>query len=193
MLGFCFNVTLELAMTKFDLPFRGFLIGVFALSMAVAGEALAEKPAHAGGGEHKQKPHQSTQHEKRDDYRHDQAPYRSRPQNYPDQYHRQGNFQEHQRTAIREYYANEFRAGHCPPGLAKKHNGCLPPGQAKRWVRGRPLPRDVIFYDLPDRVIRQIGYPPAGYRYVRVASDILMITIGTGMVVDAIADLTGMP
>ena len=30
--------------------------------------------------------------------------------------------------------------GHgCPPGLAKKHNGCLPPGQAKKWV-GRSLP-----------------------------------------------------
>jgi len=24
----------------------------------------------------------------------------------------------------------------CPPGLAKKHNGCLPPGQARRLSRG---------------------------------------------------------
>jgi len=24
----------------------------------------------------------------------------------------------------------------CPPGLAKKHNGCLPPGQARRLNRG---------------------------------------------------------
>lgn len=24
----------------------------------------------------------------------------------------------------------------CPPGLAKKHNGCLPPGQAKKLYRG---------------------------------------------------------
>jgi Ni/Co efflux regulator RcnB len=35
----------------------------------------------------------------------------------------------------------------------------------------------------------QIGVPPRGYRYVRVASDILMIAIGTGMVIDAIQDL----
>lgn len=180
-------------MTKFKIPLRSFLIGLFTLSM-VAGPALAEKPAHAGGGGHKQKANQSKQHEKHDDYRHGQESSHSRPRNFQqDQYHRQGGFQEHQRTAIREYYANEFHSGHCPPGLAKKHNGCLPPGQAKRWVLGRPLPRDVIFYDLPSRVITQIGYPPAGYRYVRVASDILMITIGTGMVVDAIADLTGMP
>jgi hypothetical protein len=25
---------------------------------------------------------------------------------------------------------------HCPPGLAKKHNGCMPPGHAKRYDRG---------------------------------------------------------
>jgi Ni/Co efflux regulator RcnB len=31
--------------------------------------------------------------------------------------------------------------------------------------------------------------PPSGYRYVRVASDILLIAAGTGMVVDAIQDL----
>ena len=24
---------------------------------------------------------------------------------------------------------------HCPPGLAKKHNGCMPPGMAKRHYR----------------------------------------------------------
>jgi Ni/Co efflux regulator RcnB len=28
--------------------------------------------------------------------------------------------------------------------------------------------------------------PPAGYRFLRVANDILMISIGTGMVMDAI-------
>jgi hypothetical protein len=26
--------------------------------------------------------------------------------------------------------------GGCPPGLAKKHNGCMPPGQAKKLYRG---------------------------------------------------------
>ena len=31
--------------------------------------------------------------------------------------------------------------------------------------------------------------PLPGYRYVRVASDILMIAAGTGMVADAIEDL----
>ena len=27
--------------------------------------------------------------------------------------------------------------GGCPPGLAKKHNGCMPPGQARKLARGQ--------------------------------------------------------
>jgi len=100
-----------------------------------------------------------------------------------------GYFEDRQRVAVREYYGNEFRRGHCPPGLAKKNNGCMPPGQAKKWHMGRPLPRDVIFYDLPPGLVVNIGTPPAGHRFVRVASDILLIAIGTGLIVDAIEDL----
>ena len=93
------------------------------------------------------------------------------------------------RGYVREYYVEEYRRGFCPPGLAKRNNGCMPPGQAKKWDIGRPLPRDVIFHDLPPRLVVQIGTPPPGYRYVRVAADILLIAIGTGMVIDAIQDL----
>ncbi len=101
-------------------------------------------------------------------------------------------FDSRQQTIIREYYGNEFRGGRCPPGLAKKKNGCMPPGQAKKWQRGAPLPRDVVFYDLPPKLVVEIGLPPAGHRYVRVASDILLIAVGTGMVIDAIEDLNRM-
>ncbi len=65
----------------------------------------------------------------------------------------------------------------------------MPPGQAKKWQVGRPLPRDVIYYDLPQTLIVQLGRPPSGHRYVRVAANILLIAVGTGMVVDAIQDL----
>ena len=93
------------------------------------------------------------------------------------------------RVVVRDYYVTGPGAGRCPPGLAKKHNGCLPPGQAKKWLIGRPLPRDVIYYDLPTRLVVLLTPQPAGYRYVRVATDILMIAVGTAMVVDAIEDL----
>lgn len=102
------------------------------------------------------------------------------------------NFGDRQRSVVREYYTEQFHHGHCPPGLAKKGNGCMPPGQARKWRMGYPLPRDVVYYELPPQVIIDMGPPPAGYKYVRVAADILMIAVGTGMVVDAIEDLSNM-
>ncbi len=98
-------------------------------------------------------------------------------------------FRDHQGTIARDYYHHEFDRGFCPPGLVKKRNGCMPPGQAKKWRIGRPLPRGVIYYDLPPPLVVDFGVPPRGYRYVRIASDILLIAIGTGLVVDAITDL----
>jgi len=65
----------------------------------------------------------------------------------------------------------------------------MPPGQAKKWRIGRPLPRDVVFYSLPQPLVVELGPPPAGYRYVCVAADILLITLGSGIVTDAIQDL----
>jgi hypothetical protein len=99
------------------------------------------------------------------------------------------NFNDGDRRTIYDYYGDVARHGKCPPGLAKKHNGCLPPGQAKKWAIGRPLPRDVIFYPVPGDLLIRIAPPPAGYKYVRVASDLLLIAAGTGMVAAAIEDL----
>jgi Ni/Co efflux regulator RcnB len=98
-------------------------------------------------------------------------------------------FSDHHREVVRQYYDDRFRSGQCPPGLAKKHNGCLPPGLAKQWHKGHRLPRDVVYYDLPPQLVISLGVPPAGQKYVRVAGDILLITVGTSMVLDAIQDL----
>ena len=39
------------------------------------------------------------------------------------------------------HQGNHASMGHCPPGLAKKNNGCLPPGQAKKLYNvGQRLP-----------------------------------------------------
>jgi Ni/Co efflux regulator RcnB len=103
-----------------------------------------------------------------------------------------GHFSADQRATLHALYGEELRAGRCPPGLAKKRNGCLPPGQAKKWAMGRPLPSDLVFHPLPLLLRDRLGPPPAGHRYVRVASDILLIAIGTSMVVDAIEDLGSM-
>ena len=38
-------------------------------------------------------------------------------------------------------------------------------------------------------LVVELGPPPPGYRYARVANDVLLLAIGTGMVVDATTDL----
>ncbi len=94
------------------------------------------------------------------------------------------------RTYVSHYYDEQFRSGHCPPGLAKKHNGCMPPGQAKKgWVTGQPLPAGVVTYPVPQPLLVQLGTPPAGYRYVRVGNDIVLLSPGTALVVDVIRNL----
>jgi Ni/Co efflux regulator RcnB len=103
-----------------------------------------------------------------------------------------GYFAESHRAAARGYYQDpgrQPRGKACPPGLAKKNNGCMPPGQARKWAVGQTLPRDVVYYPVPHAVEVRLGIPPAGYRYVRVAADILLIAVGTRMVVDGIQDL----
>jgi len=137
----------------------------------LSGTALADKPEWAGKGKASKQPSQ-------------EEPQDATRGQYPGIH-----FDARQHAIIRDYYAGQFRAGRCPPGLAKKNTGCMPPGQAKKWAIGQALPRDVVYEDLPPRVTVQLGTPPAGHRYVRVASDILLIAVGTGMVVDAIEDL----
>ena len=71
----------------------------------------------------------------------------------------------------------------CPPGLAKKHNGCMPPGQAKKlgYSVGQPLPAGVVTSAVPADILRQLGTPPVGQRYVRVGDDILLLSSGTAV------------
>jgi Ni/Co efflux regulator RcnB len=100
-----------------------------------------------------------------------------------------GYFQIHQIEAARNFYNRAENKGFCPPGLAKKGTGCLPPGQAKKWKKGESLPANLMYYELPRSVMLALGVPPQGYKYVRVATDILLIAIGSNMVMDAIEDL----
>ncbi len=48
----------------------------------------------------------------------------------------QGQSGQHGRSG--DAYGYNGHASNCPPGLAKKHNGCLPPGQyKKRFAQGQ--------------------------------------------------------
>jgi hypothetical protein len=98
-------------------------------------------------------------------------------------------FSSDDRRIVMDYYGAQARSGKCPPGLARKNNGCQPPGQAKKWQRGQPLPRDVAYRDLPPELSVRLRVPPPNHRYVQIAADILMIAVGTSIVVDAIEDI----
>ena len=176
---------------------RAFAVALaFGLSLA---PALAEKPDHAGGGkhgkgdkyEHSSKGDKGGKKDRDDQPRYSQQGSGDRSSsNVAVQINIGGYFQDNQRMAVREYYEPRFRAGNCPPGLAKKNNGCMPPGQAKKWRKGYRLPSDVVYYPVPNDISIRLGVPPSGYKYVRVAADILLIAVGTSMVVDAIEDLS---
>ena len=58
-----------------------------------------------------------------------------------------------------------YGAGGCPPGLAKKNNGCMPPGQAKKMYRvGQRFPQSYgdrwRYNQIPYDLRQQYGLNP---------------------------------
>ena len=98
-------------------------------------------------------------------------------------------FVDQDRVYVQRYYTSNYggRKG-CPPGLAKKQNGCLPPGQAK-WNVGQPLPREVQVYSVPQPVLTYLPAAPAGYRYQRVGGDLILVRTTDRMIIDIILNL----
>jgi hypothetical protein len=64
-------------------------------------------------------------------------------------------------------------AGNCPPGLAKKRNGCMPPGQARKygWSRGYHVPSGYSswtrYSSLPRYYRNRYAYDPGNYYVYR--------------------------
>ena len=99
-------------------------------------------------------------------------------------------FSDTEREAARLYFVKEYGRGNCPPGLAKKQNGCLPPGQAKkRYVVGHSLPQKIVVENLPVELSVRIRPAPPGYRYGILDGDLVKLAVGTMLVVDAIEGL----
>jgi hypothetical protein len=95
-----------------------------------------------------------------------------------------------QREAARLYFVEQYGRGNCPPGLAKKQNGCLPPGQAKkRYAVGHALPHGMVVGTVPVGLSVRIGPAPSGYRYGMLDGDLVKLAVGSLLVVDAIEGL----
>ena len=177
--------------------------GALVALLMIGGSVLADKPDWAGRGKHGDRDEgRGQERERRNDdrdherERRDYYQQRDRRDGYQQpqvsvQIQMGGYFDDRRRGEVDNYYREQYRGGRCPPGLAKKHNGCMPPGQARPWGMGRPLPREVAYYPVEPAVRVRLGTPPAGHEFIRVASDILLVAVGTGMVIDAIQDLGG--
>ncbi|HZY20417.1 MAG TPA: hypothetical protein VFE82_18245 [Ramlibacter sp.] len=163
-------------MTAFPTSLSLRVLGGLLACTITAVPALAEKPEWAGGGKGHGKKHEDGGKHEAKGGRHE-----VRVGAY---------FSDHDREAARASYGQRDGSGKgCPPGLAKKNNGCMPPGQAKKYALGRPLPPEVVIYPVPRQVLVTLPPAPAGHKYVRVAADVLLIAVGSSMVIDAIADL----
>ena len=175
---------------------------VIATSLALlSASAFASKSEESEGGKYKEHKEQKEQKEQKE-YKNKGSEKKDYRKGHDDNEHGhndQGNdrrinsitlvFGDQERRTVSDYYGHQSRKGHCPPGLAKKDNGCLPPGQAKKWHKGRPITKDTRYYELPNELRIRLPAPPINHEYVRIAGDILLITVGTGIVVDAIEDI----
>src|SRR5215210_4949099 len=55
----------------------------------------------------------------------------------------------------------------CPPGLAAKHNGCLPPGQARKlFATGQRVPSGYGFSRYSQIPVELRGRVPVGQNYI---------------------------
>ena len=94
------------------------------------------------------------------------------------------------RSLIKAHIGERYKKN-CPPGLAKKHNGCMPPGQAKKsYVVGEYLGHDIEYSALSGDLLKMLRPVPDGYMYVNVDKDVLLISQATKKVVDAVTLLS---
>lgn len=162
------------------------ILVVLAASLFIVGAAQAGPPEHAGGGKDKGNKGGKVKVEQSHNVKIKNKGHSSKGSGSTGIKHF---FDDDKRSIIRDFYSSEFKRGNCPPGLAKKNNGCLPPGQAKKWQVGHRLPGDVIYHDLPGDLLRRLGHNDPAYKLIRVGTDILKIGVGTGLVVEAVEDL----
>jgi hypothetical protein len=79
----------------------------------------------------------------------------------------------------------------CPPGLAAKNNGCLPPGIAKRYTVGEVLPEGVPYELITDLSHYGLNKPDGEWLYYLVDGEVLKIADDTFTVIEAFQILFG--
>lgn len=137
---------------------RIFLMGAAAFAMATPSITLADPGKHSGGAHHAAKAHGD-----------------------------HGKAYKATRTYKRVSTGNRYAGKACPPGLANKYPGCIPPGQ---WKKGYRIPSGwsnyYVGYDrLPDFYRNRYEVNP-GYRYLYRDDRVYVIDAITRSIVDVI-------
>ena len=71
-------------------------------------------------------------------------------------------------TSHGQIHNGQTHTGHaCPPGLAKKNNGCLPPGQARKlFATGQRIPSSYTYSRYDDIPLALRDRLPTGQNYI---------------------------
>ena len=139
---------------------------IFALALYLATGSGVALAASAGNAAEKDE----------DKHKHNSSLNKSGPSHFDDE----------RRELVGNYYKSNQGRKACPPGLAKKGNGCLPPGQAKKWQLGHALQANTPYQSVPQEVLRLLGKPPAGEHYGMIDEDILLLADVTELVLEVI-------
>ena len=161
------------------------LVGLVIASLLMAGPAFAKDKGddHGNGGDK----HGNKHSQKNKDKDENKAEKREREDIKHGAY-----FNDQHRAYARKYYSTTYRDGKkCPPGLAKKNNGCMPPGKVQVLVVGQPIPTNVKVYQVAQPVIHKLPPAPVGYRYERIGGDIVLVQQQNNIIVDVIKGLLG--
>jgi len=151
----CLTFTWTRIMTKNILTASVLLSLMIALMLAFSLPALADKPSSTD------KQWKSSKNYKKDKGKEKGNSGSSSHDNDGDASNVNIYFTDQQRNVIGNYYQEEYHSGHCPPGLAKKNNGCMPPEvRQKSGKKATPCPGmsstttfpPQLLYNLADRL-----------------------------------------
>jgi hypothetical protein len=91
------------------------------------------------------------------------------------------------RAVLVRYYRADYFNRTCPPDLTPTRRGC----EVKPlWTVGEPLDPLATYELLPERLQAELGPPPDGYRYIRVADHVLLMVVATRIISADLLDLT---
>jgi hypothetical protein len=103
------------------------------------------------------------------------------------------------RSLIQNYYRTQAnKSGHCPPGLAKRNDGCQPPGEQRRAtsmgaappapVPAAPPPPAVSsaqISPLPRPLLERLTAAPNGYSYGYSNGSVVLYATGSRAIADS--------